>query len=137
MGLGSFVFVLPHFLTDAYLSSVDVNGTVTSEDIALCTLDSEENEIDCQDNQDNSLSNYFYFFLVGQLLHGFGAAPITTLAVTLLDEVVGKNTAPIYIGIFMVNGNFSPILCVQSIEMVLLIYSKQIIMFCTYSLRSL
>uniref|UniRef100_A0A915HGS1 Kazal-like domain-containing protein n=1 Tax=Romanomermis culicivorax TaxID=13658 RepID=A0A915HGS1_ROMCU len=38
--------------------------------------------------------------LVGQFLHGFGAAPLYTLGVTFLDESVLQYDSPLYLGIF-------------------------------------
>ena len=39
-------------------------------------------------------------FILGQLLHGFGAAPVITLGLTFLDEVVSPANSPLYIGVF-------------------------------------
>ena len=39
-------------------------------------------------------------FLLGQLLHGFGAAPLITLGTTFMDESVAVKNSPLYIGIF-------------------------------------
>lgn len=41
-----------------------------------------------------------YVFIVAQILHGIGAAALTTLGTTLLDESVSKTSAPMYIGMF-------------------------------------
>ena len=39
-------------------------------------------------------------FILGQILHGFGAAPTTTLGLTFLDEMVSSKNSPLYIGLF-------------------------------------
>ena len=39
-------------------------------------------------------------FILGQILHGFGAAPIVTLGLTFLDEIVSAKNSPLYIGVF-------------------------------------
>ena len=40
------------------------------------------------------------FFILGQILLGFGAAPLLTLGTTFLDESVGAKSSSWYIGIF-------------------------------------
>ena len=47
-----------------------------------------------------SLRSYRFVFIFGQLLHGFGAAPLVTLGTTFLDESVSLKSSPVYIGIF-------------------------------------
>ena len=51
---------------------------------------------------DQLLVRYRYYFMLGQLLHGVGAAPLVTLGTTLLDESVSKKSSPMFIGIFQV-----------------------------------
>jgi len=66
----------------------------------------QSSEGECDEQADRagrvvaSLSNYRWFFLVGQFVHGVGASPIITLGTTLLDENVSKKSSPLYIGIF-------------------------------------
>jgi organic anion transporter 4A len=51
-----------------------------------------------------SLSNYRYVFFLGQLLHGAGAAPLSTLGVTYLDENLPLRSSSFYIGnVFIVS----------------------------------
>ena len=104
MGLGSLCFSLPHFITDDYLSqvSIDVNSlSNANQSVDLCdkTIESDSN----LDNAMKSLSNYKYFFILGQILHGIGAAPLITLGTTFLDESVSRVSAPLYIGIMQVS----------------------------------
>lgn len=40
----------------------------------------------------------FWFFFIGQLLHGAGASPLYTLGVTYIDENVSKKMSSVYIG---------------------------------------
>lgn len=44
------------------------------------------------------LSNYLYVFLLGQFLHGAGAAPLYTLGITYIDENVSQKTSPLFTG---------------------------------------
>ena len=83
MGLGSFLFCLPHFIAGPYLSpdTVVVNTTSTTSD--LC-VDNNFTSIDLDDaltleDAAKRLSVYKYFFIFGQILHGIGAAPLITL----------------------------------------------------------
>lgn len=87
MGLGSLVFTLPHFATPPYQVS-------ESEQTQLC---SAARPADCRD-QEAGQSSYRFLFMLGQFLHGVGATPLYTLGVTYLDENVGSDYAPVYIG---------------------------------------
>ncbi|XP_059079706.1 solute carrier organic anion transporter family member 4A1-like [Tigriopus californicus] len=98
MGLGSLVFALPHFLTDRYEFEVDADGLANPLD--FCTPgDKDTGKCDAKKFV-SDLSNFKYFFLLGQFLHGVGAAPLITLGTTLLDDSVSKKSSPLYIGIF-------------------------------------
>ena len=77
MGIGSFVFSLPHFLTEK-LSNDAVFGK--SEHNILCS----KNDTNVRKPGESSLSNYLVAFVFGQVLHGIGAAPILSLGKTLL-----------------------------------------------------
>lgn len=87
MALGSLVFALPHFATPPYQASA-------SEQTELC---SANRSAPCQD-QESGQSSYRFLFMLGQFLLGAGATPLYTLGVTYLDENVGSNYAPVYIG---------------------------------------
>ena len=72
MGIGSFLFSLPHFLTEKLLNDD--------------TLEEWEQHILCLKNgtniikiEESSLSNYLIAFVFGRILHGIGAAPILSL----------------------------------------------------------
>ena len=97
MGTGSFVFSLPHFITDQYISLEELAKFAGnhSRDESLCPSDSKAAE-----DVVATLSHYKWFFYLGQFLNGVGAAPLITLATTLLDDCVPKVSAPLYIGIF-------------------------------------
>lgn len=94
IGIGSFVFALPHFLSGKYnyvtTHNVCTGNPVNGSSLLVCT---PETSI-------NSLSQYKYMFFFGQLLHGAGASPLYTLGVTYLDENLSVRTSPVYIGVF-------------------------------------
>ena len=100
VGLGSFVFALPHFMTNLYNyeSTREHNhcysqgGSHHSNSSAtMCSQDDES-------QADRKLSNYKYMFILAQLLHGAGAAPLYTLGVTYLDENLKPKVTPVYVG---------------------------------------
>jgi hypothetical protein len=85
MGLGSFLFCLPHFIAGPYLTPETVvlnisDPSSSTSDMCLAS-NSDLTETDSQATLDASqrLSVYKYFFVFGQILHGIGAAPLITL----------------------------------------------------------
>lgn len=62
----------------------------------------------CTDVEQDSLQNYKYVFILGQLFHGAGAASLITLGTTYLDESVTEKMAPIFISIFEASFVFGP-----------------------------
>ena len=52
----------------------------------------------CDSNDDSSLANYKYIFIIAQLLNGAGFAPLFTIAFIYLDENTHPNNTPLYIG---------------------------------------
>jgi len=103
LGIGSLVWTIPHFATPAYNKHAEVNDDGSSSAM-LCIPGAEhEDGILCdQESQSSSLSlsNYRYLFILGQILHGFGAAPLITLGTTFLDDSVSVRSSSVYIGIF-------------------------------------
>jgi len=71
----------------------------------LCgTAGSDGREGECsgggEGGEGGSLAAYRFVFVLGQLLHGLGAAPLITLGTTFLDESVSKRSSPLYIAVF-------------------------------------
>ncbi|KAG8194345.1 hypothetical protein JTE90_029217 [Oedothorax gibbosus] len=92
LALGSFVFSLPHYMSDQYSFSTE------QEDICLVGSNGTS---DCTAGSSVShLSQYKYVFFLGQLLHGAGAAPFYTLGCTYLDENVPTKMSSVYLGIY-------------------------------------
>ena len=104
------MFALPHFITENYIQTDKMDLSSSSDNSSeLCvigtssaTLQIDEKEKTNALSVAKALANYKYFFVFGQILHGIGAAPLITLGTTLLDESVGRVTAPLYIGIYQV-----------------------------------
>ncbi|KAK7884707.1 hypothetical protein WMY93_027830 [Mugilogobius chulae] len=99
MGLGSFIFALPHFTTPPY------QVTTAPEKSHLCLANSTDFS---QNKAADGLSNYYYVFVLGQLLHGLGAAPLLTLGFTFLDENVKETNAPVFMGVLYTAMTLSP-----------------------------
>ena len=71
----------------------------------LCgTAGSDGRAVKCNAGEEGgeggSLATYRLVFILGQLLHGLGAAPLITLGTTFLDESVSKRSSPLYIAVF-------------------------------------
>lgn len=112
MGLGAFVFALPHFLVGQYratnseqnvcLAGGDTlfNDTAAAAAARLqgegCTLANGSLAPDGTEN----LSWNVWFFFTAQLLLGAGASPLYTLGVTYIDENVSKKMSSVYLGIY-------------------------------------
>lgn len=92
MGLGSLVFALPHFTSDAYTFQ-------SVHELNVCRLNSTDARA-CESGSLVYLSRYKYVFLLGQMMHGAGASPLYTLGVTFLDESVSTKMSSVYIGIY-------------------------------------
>ncbi|CAG5116727.1 unnamed protein product, partial [Candidula unifasciata] len=99
LGLGSFVFTLPHFVTGKYL--------LEDASELLCEPDSNRTT-ECNSGSSSSLSNYKYLFYLGQLLHGAGATPLYTLGATYIDENVSQRSSAFCNGIFYTGSIVGP-----------------------------
>ena len=73
LGAGSFLFSLPHFLSEP-LSGM-VKDEITTR-ICLTTNDTVNPTIQ---QTSTAVTDYFFVFVFGQILHGIGAAPILSL----------------------------------------------------------
>lgn len=103
LGLGAFVFSLPHFLAGSYAFSTE------DERESLCAA-ANATEGFCVHRDGGSVNQYKYMFLVGQMLHGAGATPFFTLGCTYLDEIVSTKMSSVYIGIFYTMAIIGPAL---------------------------
>ncbi|KAG6940386.1 solute carrier organic anion transporter family member 4C1 [Chelydra serpentina] len=92
IGLGSFVFALPHFAGGIYQYGSKLEDTcqVSGTNIANFT---------CNTSKESSLSSYLYVFILAQLLLGVGGTPLYTLGTAFIDDSVPKHKSSLYIGI--------------------------------------
>ncbi|XP_042212018.1 solute carrier organic anion transporter family member 4A1-like isoform X2 [Homarus americanus] len=104
MGLGSFVFYLPHFGSPPYSPSRSDTSAI------LYCLREGTRETHCGVAVANWLSSFRHIFVLGQFLHGVGATPLYTLGVTYLDESVPTKMSSMYLGIFYAMAVLGPAL---------------------------
>ena len=85
---------------------------LTKSQIDVCTIKEDSvrtlRKTCAKTNSEDSLQNYKFIFILGQLFHGVGAAALITLGTTFLDESVSKKMAPIFISIFEASFVFGP-----------------------------
>lgn len=93
MGIGSFVFTLPHFGSPAY------DPSVSTSSLLVCLREGKRVSR-CGVMVEKWLSSYRHIFVLGQFLHGVGASPLYTLGITYLDESVPVKMSSMYLGIF-------------------------------------
>ncbi|XP_059174792.1 solute carrier organic anion transporter family member 4A1-like [Physella acuta] len=99
LGIGSFVFALPHFIAPSY--------NVGSTEENKCKLGVNVSS-PCTSSESSGQSVYKYFFFLGQGLHGAGATALYTLGVTYLDENVPQRSSAFYNGIFYTGAIIGP-----------------------------
>jgi len=105
LSLGSFLFALPHFLVDLYTYDTtghhptchsDANGSGTTGN--LFSGNTSTSNCHVSGITAPPMSHYMYVMVIAQMLHGAGATPIYTLAVTYLDENLKAKLTPMYLG---------------------------------------
>ncbi|PAA73832.1 hypothetical protein BOX15_Mlig033592g3 [Macrostomum lignano] len=90
MGLGSFVFFLPHLITDKYIYQSPVPSVCYPE----------PNKVYPKFCNSQNLNSYKYVFWTGQFLHGVGASPLYTLGVAYLDDNLSMEDSGTFLGIY-------------------------------------
>ncbi|KAH8282581.1 hypothetical protein KR054_008553 [Drosophila jambulina] len=123
MGLGSLVFLLPHFLVGNYRASIDEANVC---EVAGLQLNSSQTMGSCDletGNENESLTWTVWLFLAAQLLHGAGASPLFTLGVTYIDENVSKKMSSVYLGIYYTMATVGPAIGYVFGGQLLLIYT--------------
>lgn len=105
LSLGSFLFVMPHFVTDFYTYDELATSDQTTCDWQLTATGENASEAEVAaaatkppGRATSNLSRYMYIMVLAQMLHGAGGTPIYTLAVTYLNEGLKPKVAPMYLG---------------------------------------
>ena len=87
MGLGSLLFSLPHFSAETFSSGEETSSYCDSSTVSCVQVETSQN-------------SYKFVFMASQFLHGAGAAPLYTLGVTYIDEMVGPTSSASFLSIF-------------------------------------
>ena len=101
-GIASFLFVLPHPIFGAYQAG-------SSEFQDLCSASSVNGTLP---DSDCTGANYYAYsiFLAALFLLGIGAAPLYTIGLTFLDDIVYPKQVPLYMGVFMATIVVGPVI---------------------------
>ncbi|BES92605.1 Organic anion [Nesidiocoris tenuis] len=129
MGIGSLIFMIPHFVAEPHMSNVAVNTSqdnicktvsVQPQDMGLGRLSSglSAPSLGVGPNQlrENciqgtpSTAGPVMLFLLAQLLLGCGGSPLFTLGTTYIDDHVKSENASMYIGCMYSMAAFGPVL---------------------------
>lgn len=92
LGVGSFMWTLPHFLT-----AQNTPGVVgTDPTVLLCPAVGQH----CEEGRvEQGLAAHRAIFIVAQLLHGAGAAPLISLGTTYMDESAMSTSSSVYLAL--------------------------------------
>lgn len=128
MGIGSLIFMVPHFIADENVGVTVVNTTeenmcrvvsVHEQDMGLGRLSSGLSSPPLAPNNirgDNciqgspSTTGPVLLFVLAQLLLGCGGSPLFTLGTTYIDDHVRPESSSIYIGCMYSMAAFGPVL---------------------------
>ncbi|KAK3742780.1 hypothetical protein QZH41_013896, partial [Actinostola sp. cb2023] len=99
MGIGFFIFILPHLFSDKYMI-----GNLSEGMSPICDANMTGNTNNSECNQSQSHWGYYLLFTVGMLVIGTGSTPMWNLGASFMDENVKAKIAPMYIGIFACSG---------------------------------
>lgn len=107
MGLGAFLFTLPHFIAEKYTVYRGISVNDTEENI--CKINSDSLGNGCIDN-DSGNWMYVLILISAQIMIGTGSTPILTLGTTYVDNHVHKDKAPAYLAFIYASGVLGPVL---------------------------
>ncbi|XP_043190630.1 solute carrier organic anion transporter family member 4A1-like isoform X1 [Amphibalanus amphitrite] len=93
MGIGSLVFSLPHFFTPEYL-------VLTQPSESACGAGADSCDAEAGAGGGGDVSRFLYVFLLAQVLHGLGAAPLWSLGVAYIDANVKKKLVSVFLGVY-------------------------------------
>ncbi|XP_077557848.1 solute carrier organic anion transporter family member 4A1-like isoform X1 [Haemaphysalis longicornis] len=115
MGVGSFIFSIPHFIAPQYRFSVEAIDLCPHSATAENTADSEQHT--------EALRMYRFVFMFANLIHGSSTIPFYTLSVAYLDDNLSASMSPRYIGIYHMASILGPAFGFISGGMLLNIYT--------------
>ena len=96
LGIGCFVFALPHLLVGKY----EPGSSATN----LCTSDAFPENLVCR----SAVWYHIFFFVLAEFLIGIGATPVYILGTSFIDENVRRSTSGIFLGIMYAIATLGP-----------------------------
>ncbi|XP_052697071.1 solute carrier organic anion transporter family member 4A1-like isoform X2 [Crassostrea angulata] len=99
MSLGSFVFLLPHFIGEKYHYTLSENNGINNSTGAMCNLDHASEQCETTASDTSSYVGYYAMFILGQMFHGIGAVPMFTIALTYIDENCKHKMTSFYVSL--------------------------------------
>ncbi|XP_062617844.1 solute carrier organic anion transporter family member 4A1-like [Saccostrea cucullata] len=99
MSLGSFLFLLPHFIGEKYHFILSDSNARNNKTEAVCNLNSESTQCEAKDTQTSSYTEYYAMFILGQMFHGIGAVPMFTIALAYIDENCKQKMTSLYVSL--------------------------------------
>ncbi|XP_022334492.1 solute carrier organic anion transporter family member 4A1-like isoform X2 [Crassostrea virginica] len=101
MSLGSFIFLLPHFIGEKYHYTLSESNSKENGTEAMCRLQ-QASTLDRCDSSEQGVSSYvgyYAMFILGQMFHGIGAVPMFTIALTYIDENCKQKMTSFYVSL--------------------------------------
>lgn len=93
LGIGSFIFSLPHFFTGLYSVSGDADDFENA-----CYVNATSTPCSETDTESN-VQKYLYVFMLANALHGAGSTPMFTLGTTYIDNNTKAKNTSLYLGL--------------------------------------
>lgn len=126
LGLGSFIFSLPHFLTGPYEFGEQVGtdlcvmsnysedigkvGLVAPNSTSMTLLGCDPNLLsDGVESSAQNLAIFMWVFIFAQFFHGCGGSILYTVGMAFLDENVSTEDSPVYLAIFLAFSTLGPV----------------------------
>ncbi|KAJ8308424.1 hypothetical protein KUTeg_013298 [Tegillarca granosa] len=93
MAVGSFIFIIPHMLSEEYNWLGQANNL---NDSHIC---SANNTDPCANRKSADASWFLYLFMLAQFVHGIGFTPMFTLGTAYVDDNASTESTSIYLGL--------------------------------------
>ncbi|KAJ7337829.1 hypothetical protein OS493_007987 [Desmophyllum pertusum] len=96
MGVGFFIFMLPHFVSPPYQAGIITNATLSVRDSGLCAANRTGfgGKGDCKGEAAGGNTLYYALFILGMVVAGAGCTPMYALGIPYMDENVKAKVSP-------------------------------------------
>ena len=100
IGIGSYVFALPHVIAEKYTVIGGLDTNTTEENICRLSTNLKHRLLEEQMCVDKGSGNgaYVFMLVLAQVMIGSGGTPLFTLGTAYIDDHVSKEKSPLYIG---------------------------------------